>query len=568
MKNNKIFSMISVALVAAGMGMSSCADKLDLAPIDYFGAGNFWKTEAQAIGNIHNQMASLRGKNFDNAITYGELRGGAYTLENTGSDGAMLNAVSVVAQNLSQTNPGMSNFGGYWGLIEKANLFIANVENAEYFAKQETKDYCLGMVYGMRAYYYFIMYRNYGGVPLRLTPDVENGNYDTSTLYMARATASQTMTQIKSDLQKSLQYFGNQTTFNFNGAAKNAKYYWSKAASEMLAGQVYLWNAKVAVGDQAATPGDLTTAKNHFESVVSNYGLELQENFADVFSATNKQNSEMIFAYKYDENEATNSNLAMWNYGIVTGYTIGTAYDRDGNLWDNPDQISSTVQRYQFSNALYYQFDAEDTRRDVTFNASYHDQAATQLRGTFVRKMLGNISAKTSYRAYDADQPVFRLAEAYLALAEIANYEGADADVEKYINLIRERAYGANWDAATYGYKAGSFVENEVAILHEKDKEFVQEGHRWYDVRRMTTVKGGAATDHFVFQPQGHIAYGLTITADMKELSASSWEDAPALVVKPILGTDVAHRVLWPLSTSDLNNDPDLEQTPGYEVNE
>ena len=568
MKNNKIFSMISVALVAAGMGMSSCADKLDLAPIDYFGAGNFWKTEAQAIGNIHNQMASLRGKNFDNAITYGELRGGAYTLENTGSDGAMLNAVSVVAQNLSQTNPGMSNFGGYWGLIEKANLFIANVENAEYFAKQETKDYCLGMVYGMRAYYYFIMYRNYGGVPLRLTPDVENGNYDTSTLYMARATASQTMTQIKSDLQKSLQYFGNQTTFNFNGAAKNAKYYWSKAASEMLAGQVYLWNAKVAVGDQAATPGDLTTAKNHFESVVSNYGLELQENFADVFSATNKQNSEMIFAYKYDENEATNSNLAMWNYGIVTGYTIGTAYDRDGNLWDNPDQISSTVQRYQFSNALYYQFDAEDTRRDVTFNASYHDQAATQLRGTFVRKMLGNISAKTSYRAYDADQPVFRLAEAYLALAEIANYEGADADVEKYINLIRERAYGANWDAATYGYKAGSFVENEVAILHEKDKEFVQEGHRWYDVRRMTTVKGGAATDHFVFQPQGHIAYGLTITADMKELSASSWEDAPALVVKPILGTDVAHRVLWPLSTSDLNNDPELEQTPGYEVNE
>jgi hypothetical protein len=568
MKNNKIFSMISVALVAAGMGMSSCADKLDLAPIDYFGAGNFWKTEAQAIGNIHNQMASLRGKNFDNAITYGELRGGAYTLENTGSDGAMLNAVAIVSQNLSQTNPGMSNFGGYWGLIEKANLFIANVENAEYFAKQETKDYCLGMVYGMRAYYYFIMYRNYGGVPLRLTPDVENGNYDTSTLYMARATASQTMAQIKSDLQKSLQYFGNQTTFNFNGAAKNAKYYWSKAASEMLAGQVYLWNAKVTVGDQAATPGDITTAKTHFENVVSNYGLELQENFADVFSATNKQNSEMIFAYKYDENEATNSNLAMWNYGIVTGYTIGTAYDRDGNLWDNPDQISSTVQRYQFSNALYYQFDAEDTRRDVTFNASYHDQAATQLRGTFVRKMLGNISAKTSYRAYDADQPVFRLAEAYLALAEIANYEGDATNVEKYVNIIRERAYGANWDAATYGYKAGSFVENEVAILHEKDKEFVQEGHRWYDVRRMTTVKGGSATDHFVFQPQGHIAYGLTITADMKELSASSWEDAPALVVKPILGTDVAHRVLWPLSTSDLNNDPELEQTPGYEVNQ
>ena len=28
-------------------------------------------------------------------------------------------------------------------------------------------------------------------------------------------------------------------------------------------------------------------------------------------------------------------------------------------------------------------------------------------------------------------------------------------------------------------------MENEVAILREKDKEFVQEGQRWYDVRRM-----------------------------------------------------------------------------------
>lgn len=567
MKKNKIFSLVSASLLVAGMGMTSCADKLDLAPIDYYGAGNFWQTEAQAIGNIHSQMASLRGKNFDNAITFGELRGGAYTLEGTGSDGAMLNAVSIVSQNLSQTNSGSSNFGGYWGLVEKANLFIDNVENAEYFAKEDTKNYCLGMVYGMRAYYYFIMYRNYGGVPLRLVPDVEKGNYDTSTLYMARATASATMAQIKSDIQKSLNYFGNQTTFNFNNASKNAKYYWSKAATEMLAGQVYLWNAKVSVGDQAATPSDITTAKTHFQNVVDNYGLALEGNFADVFSAKNKQNEEIIFAYKYDENESTNSNLSMWTYGIVTGYTIGTAYDKDGNLWNNPDQVSSAVQRYQYSNALYYQFDAEDTRRDATFVASYHDQAAIQLRGTFVHKMLGNISAKTSYRAYDADQPVFRLAEAYTALAEIANYEDDATNVEKYINLIRERAYGDNWDAATYGYKAGSFVENEVAILREKDKEFVQEGHRWYDVRRMTTVKGGSATDHMLFQPQGHIAYGLTITDGMKEICASTWEDAPALEVKPILDPSLAYRALWPLSTSDLNNDPELEQNPGYEVN-
>ena len=152
-----------------------------------------------------------------------------------------------------------------------------------------------------------------------------------------------------------------------------------------------------------------------------------------------------------------------------------------------------------------------------------------------------------------------------MALAEIANYEGDNASVERYINLIRERAYGGNWSEA-YAYKAGSFVENEVAVLHEKDKEFIQEGHRWYDVRRMTAVKGGTNTDHFLFQPQGHIAYGLTITENMKVLNASSWEKASPLEVKPILEASLAYRALWPLSTSDLSNDPELVQNPGYEI--
>ena len=61
--------------------------------------------------------------------------------------------------------------------------------------------------------------------------------------------------------------------------------------------------------------------------------------------------------------------------------------------------------------------------------------------------------------------------------------------------------------------------------------------------------------------------YGLTITDNMKEVSNIPWDQQtpPEIVVEPILSTDLAYRVLWPLSTSDLNNDKQLEQTPGYE---
>ena len=556
--------MVSVALVAAGMGMTSCADKLDLSPQDWYGAGNFWTTEAQAIGNISAQMATFRGFNYQNTRLFGELRGGAYVV--AGSDGVVINDIPVIEQNLSQTNYGVANFGGYWKAIADANLFIDKVEESDLFSKQETKDYCLGMVYGMRAYYYFIMYRNYGGVPLRLVPDVENGNYDVSTLYKGRAKASEVLAQIKSDIQKSLQYFGSQTTFDFNGSKNNAKYYWSKAATEMLAGEVYLWSAKVAVGDQAAAPADLATAKTHFQNVVNNYDLSLQPNFEDVFSTSNRRNSELIFALAYSETEASNPLPQQYCYNMLTGgATTGVAYDITGSIFGNPDQYSGPQARSQYSNAMWFKFDAEDSRRDATFTSSWQDAAVTQLRGTFTRKFLGGISKASGYRAFDADQPIYRLALAYLSLAEIANMEDNTADVEKYINMIRERAYGENWDAEKYGFKAGSFVENEVAILHEKDKEFVQEGQRWYDVRRMTTVKNGSETDHFVFCNEGHVAYGLTITEFTKEVN-DKWENAKTLEVKPLINKSEAFRVLWPLSASDLSGDKELTQTPGYEM--
>lgn len=124
-------------------------------------------------------------------------------------------------------------------------------------------------------------------------------------------------------------------------------------------------------------------------------------------------------------------------------------------------------------------------------------------------------------------------------MAEIANMEGDNANVEKYINLVRERAYANNWDVDKYGYKASDFTTNELAILHEKDKEFVQEGQRWWDLCRMTLTKGGK---HLVFCKEGSLNGQNPILNESTE----------------------AYKVLWPLNTSLLNNDTQLKQTPGY----
>ena len=92
----------------------------------------------------------------------------------------------------------------------------------------------MGQAYGLRAFIYFELYRIYGGVPLRLDVEVIDGVLDPNKLYMARATPKQVMTQIKKDLDLSIEYFGNVT--NFDPYNRGKKVYWSKAATECLMG--------------------------------------------------------------------------------------------------------------------------------------------------------------------------------------------------------------------------------------------------------------------------------------------------------------------------------------------
>ena len=157
--------------------------------------------------------------------------------------------------------------------------------------------------------------------------------------------------------------------------------------------------------------------------------------------------------------------------------------------------------------------------------------------GTHVCKNLGSLNAQGN-RVYDGELILYRLSCVYLALAEFANMESDNAYVEKYINLVRNRAYKS--EAGSHIYKASDFLTNELAILHEKDKEFVQEGQRWWDLCRMKNPKDGIP---LVFCIEGDNDNKVAIH-DQKT---------------------AAYKVLWPLDQNILDNDSALEQTPGYE---
>ena len=518
--------------------LTSCNEKLDTAPEDYFGAGNYWKTTSQVEGFMQSIASDVRDITFNHTIRFGELGSGIYR-DGTGSNGNALDDIPIRLHTLGADVPGVASWGGYYEAIANVNLFIQKVEPTT-FMKEEEKDYLLAQAYGLRAMYYYDLYRIYGGVPLRLRADVAaDGTSDVRELYLARATSQETMKSILNDVNKSIELFGSQTDFNPYGMGK--KCYWNKAASQCLAADIHLWNAKVSIGDNNAHPSEITEAETLLKIVETSYGLRLQESFHQVFDAGNKANDEIIFAVRYAEGEALNNN-AKWLYPTTVGFTVNEAYDVNGEKFgDRLQLVNGANQTYEYIPQMFLQYDEHDTRALATFTNTYRkdpDTGTLSMEGNLCTKNIGQIN-DSGMRVQTGDYIYYRLPWVYLALAEVYNYQGKNDKVEEYINKVRERAYATDWNITQHGYNAGSFADNELAILAEKDKEFIQEGQRWWDLRRLQLNKGDESS-HLIFTSQA----------------------SPTGI--PVLTSQESFRLLWPISTVILSNDPLVKQNPGY----
>jgi hypothetical protein len=519
--------VLGIALIALSITFNAC-DKLDLAPEDYYASESFWKTPSQVNGAMIGLHSQLRGFQFT-LYTLGELRGGTLRTGTSFTGTASLNSASIIIQDIRESSPGISGWAGLYSPIFQVNNFIYQVEKADYLSASD-KSYYLGQAYGLRAFYYFQLYRTFGRVPLAKEPKVAISTPATSQeAYLPRAaTDKETLDFIKSDIDKSVTGFSN------NYTTKNQKAQWSLGATQMLKGEVYLWSAKVKIDGAAPTntTADLATARTAIEAVIPKYSL--QSSFANVFnsaaSSTIKGNSEIIFAMRYAFGEAT-SGYSQFIYAIsdpLTGYVDDKGVAIPSN---DPLKINGggTIIRYEYKIDLYKKYDATDTRANVTFlNFNKGTVSAVNLR-----KFIGTIV--DGARNFSDDFPVYRLAEAYLMLAEIKNKQGQDPSAE--INTIRTRAYAGGGGTAPV-YANGSFEQNELVIFYERQKEFVAEGKIWYDLRRMQDASGNP----------------LAFRKDLPLVG----------VLDNITGQN--HKLIWPIDISTLTNDETLknDQNPSY----
>ena len=227
---NILKSTIRFGVLATTVYLCSACDALDLSPIDYYGSSNYWTKPEHIIGYMDGLHKNLRDKTYQHQFIFGEVRGGS-NVETLAIDGTSVSDQGLKLQKLSAVTSGVSKWGELYGLIANINIFLQNTKEATYMSDAD-KAYYLGQAYGLRAFHYFDLYRTYGTAPLQLDPNkVVNGNFNPEELYEGRASGSAMMAQIKSDLEESLKYFGDNNSFDPSNRS-NKKAYWSKAATE------------------------------------------------------------------------------------------------------------------------------------------------------------------------------------------------------------------------------------------------------------------------------------------------------------------------------------------------
>ncbi|MBS9768919.1 MAG: RagB/SusD family nutrient uptake outer membrane protein [Flavobacteriaceae bacterium] len=491
----KKYIIILITLIA----VTAC--DLDLKPESSLSYNGFWESE-EAVYAAHTGIYA-KYRDYNGTLwQMGELRSdnwGGQTLESP-------SGTNLIDNDISATKVPFGNWAGFYGFIHYLNDFIKNAPNVE-FKNQNVKNHLLGQVHGIRAQIYYTMLKAWGDVPISKEPLTK---VDLETLKKGRSPKAEVLAFVKEDIAKSLKYFGGDNSL-YNG--KNV--YWSKAATLALKGDVYLWSGSVLGGGNS----DFQEAKKAL-SQVSGFSLVP---YNKLWGQANEGNDEFIFAFDYAQDQAGNF------YGNFTARAVDIVNLFDAEGKSVKDFVLNGGSRYAPSDKLSVLLSDVKDARNKTFLQLYDDEGNhipfvagnEHYKTSVLLKFLGVVDAG-SRKNYN-NVPLYRYADVVLMLAEAKNNLGEDPSNE--INKIRKRAYGSNFDASVT-YTNGSKSANTMAILTERQKEFVAEGKRWWDLVR--------AGGDYVFD----------------EIETLDKADA--------------YKIYYPISEGMLANDDQLKQTEGY----
>lgn len=546
--------LLYTTLTLALLGAAGCShDLLDKAPVDRITADVVW-TDAGLVQTYVNSKYRDLGFGFN--WNGDELMWASASDESMFShDYGMwaINKGEITPANLTILGSGPSEYNGNmnpWSknyrYIRDANVFFDRIGSVPMDSAQRRQ--LTGEMTFLRAFRYFDLVRNYGGVPL-VTKTFALGDDFSS---VQRATLAESINFVVREADKAAALLPTSYTGANIGRA-------TKGAALALKSRMLLYAASplyAGTNDVARWQAAAKAAQD-----VINLGIyKLYPNYQELFLVPN--NAEIIFNRIESQQGDSYLNLERWNgpngfggwggnlptQNLVDAYETksdraitetGSGYDPQNPYINRDPRFYATV---LYNGAPYRGRTIEVFQPGGLDSPDGPESFNTTLTGYYLRKFITEGRDFGDANGSPAPWVYFRLGEMLLNYAEAQNEAvGPDASVYNAVNQLRARV-------AMPALPAGlTQAQMRDRLRRERQVELAYEEHRYYDVRRWKIAN---VTEN---QP----ARGVKVTKDAAGKFRYDYQ-----TVQERRFAD--RNYFLPIPLKETQSNPNLVQNPGF----
>jgi len=453
----KQLKYLLVLFISLFMVISSCEDILKEDPQDQIFTSNYFQSADDGLGAVNAIYAAINS-DAGAAPTFGGVYHSTYWLiQGLASDEMKNNQAGTpdydqlenFTFNASNTNFS-DTYARHYFAISMANFAIEGITTSP--IDEDMKTRLLGEARFLRGILYFGLVRVFAEVPLVLEGDEE--------LMPAKNSVDEIYTQIISDLEYAINALPDSYPKNAGlGRATNG------AAYGVLA-KVYL------------TRGEWQKAIDHALPIINSPLYNLWPDYADAFRLANENGQETIFGVGFGDAGGAISfwEVGQFNVRLLPSELRGVIPGVNAQGWQVVTQN------------LYDAFEDGDRRKTVTFMT---EVAGDPLDEIYIRKYWDEIGEPMAGNTA-VDFPYMRYSEVLLIYAEALNENGGPtAEAYDAINQVRRRARFDGISDQDVLPDLSGLTQDEFrdAVLLERRKELVGEGHRWFDLVRMNKLQ-------------------------------------------------------------------------------
>jgi hypothetical protein len=485
--------------------------------------------------------------------------------------------VALGSVNASDGTPYLNEWTTSYKNIRKANLYMKKVNGAPLSAALKKQSFAEARF--LRAWYYSILLRNFGGVPIvrdtvyQIADEIEGprNSYEECVNYI-----SSECDAAANDLP--LTY----DALNYGRVTKGAclalksrvllaaasplfnggNYGITDAQKKVVGYSAYDVNRWALAAKAAQDLIDLNVYSLYEDNVTApGYGFSrmflMRKNPEFILEKMDVANKTMEQAFGTPSTGSTTTNAVPTQnlteaFGMINGKPITdpTSGFVDQDPYKNRDPRFNYT--FMYNGTLWY---TSKTGTKTAINTTYLAPldgygVNTYHTGYFFRKMLDDNTAFNGGPNTERCRGVIRYAEILLNYAEAINETGQTQLAYPKLILIRKRAGILPGSDGLYGLKANMTVdEMRKVIMNERQVELAVEDHRFWDVRRWKTAPAN----------QNVLIKGMKIT---KVGSTFKYEILP--VAQNAQHVFFDRMYLFPIHQSQLGSNPNLIQNPGY----